>query len=69
MESDEAGSPHSVEIPSEFPHYHGDRINMVMRYAHPTQEHQTQAMEKMSQYVAQQQIAAAEQIQPITPVQ
>lgn len=36
------------------------KINMVMRYAHPTQEHQTKAMEKMSQYVAQQQIAAAE---------
>jgi integrase len=25
------------------------RINMVMRYAHPTQEHQTQAMQKFEQ--------------------
>lgn len=37
------------------------KINMVMRYAHPTQEHQTKAMEKMALYVAEQQIAAAEQ--------
>jgi len=35
------------------------KINMVMRYAHPTQEHQTKAMEKMERYVAQQQIEAA----------
>jgi integrase len=36
------------------------KINMVLRYAHPTQEHQTQAMEKMEQYVALQVIAAAQ---------
>ena len=35
------------------------KINMVLRYAHPTQEFQTRAMEKMEQYVAQQQIEAA----------
>jgi integrase len=35
------------------------KINMVLRYAHPTQEHQTKAMEKMEQYVTQQQIEAA----------
>ena len=34
------------------------KINMVLRYAHPTQEHQTKAMEKMEQYVAVQQIEA-----------
>jgi hypothetical protein len=32
---------------------------MVLRYAHPTQEHQTKAMEKMEQFVTQQQIEAA----------
>jgi|SRR5665213_2029749 len=36
------------------------KINMVLRYAHPTQEHQTKAMEKMEQFVTQQQIEAAE---------
>jgi integrase len=35
------------------------KINMVLRYAHPTQEHQTKAMEKMEQFVAQKQIGAA----------
>lgn len=35
------------------------KINMVLRYAHPTQEHQTKAMEKMEQFVTQQQIEAA----------
>ncbi|MGB8480467.1 MAG: site-specific integrase [Acidobacteriaceae bacterium] len=45
------------------------KINMVMRYAHPTQEHQTQAMEKLEQYVAQQQIEAAEQGHQPTAVQ
>jgi integrase len=33
------------------------RIQMVLRYVHPTQEHQTKAMEKMERYVAEQQIA------------
>lgn len=36
------------------------KINMVLRYAHPTQEHQTKAMEKMEQFVAQKLIEAAE---------
>lgn len=35
------------------------KINMVLRYAHPTQEHQTKAMEKMERFVTQQQIDAA----------
>ena len=30
------------------------KIQMVLRYAHPTQEHQTKAMEKMERYVAEQ---------------
>ena len=34
------------------------KINMVLRYAHPTQEHQTKAMEKVEQYVAARQIEA-----------
>lgn len=36
------------------------KINMVLRYAHPTQEHQTKAMEKMEQFVAAKQIETAE---------
>lgn len=32
------------------------KIQMVTRYAHPTQEHQALAMDKMERYVAQQQI-------------
>jgi hypothetical protein len=36
------------------------KINMVLRYAHPTQEHQTKAMDKMEQFVAAQKIAFAE---------
>ena len=36
------------------------KINMVMRYAHPTQEHQTRAIKKMEQFVAEQRIAFAE---------
>jgi integrase len=35
------------------------KINMVMRYAHPTQEHQTQAGIRMEQYVEAQRRAAA----------
>lgn len=42
------------------------RIQMVLRYAHLTQEHQTKAMEKMERYVAQQQIEAAGQQQGIS---
>jgi integrase len=37
------------------------RIQMVLRYAHPTQQHQTQAMQKLEQFVSEQRIALAEQ--------
>jgi integrase len=40
------------------------KINMVLRYAHPTQEHQTKAMERMEQFVLAQQIASAEKQAP-----
>jgi len=40
------------------------RIQMVLRYAHPTQEHQTQAMEQLEKFNAAQQIAAFEKQQP-----
>jgi integrase len=33
------------------------KINMVLRYAHPTQEHQSKAMEKMEQYVGERMVA------------
>jgi hypothetical protein len=36
------------------------RIQMVLRYAHPTQDHQTQAMEQLERYNAVQQIAEFE---------
>jgi hypothetical protein len=36
------------------------RIQMVLRYAHPTQEHQSSAMERLEQYNAKQQIAEFE---------
>ena len=42
------------------------KINMVLRYAHPTQEHQTKAMEKMEKFVIEQKIALAEQQVPAT---
>jgi integrase len=42
------------------------KINMVLRYAHPTQEHQTKAMDKMEQYVSEQKIAHAERTAPQT---
>jgi len=41
------------------------KIAMVLRYAHPTQEHQAKAMEKMEQYVAAQQIEAVARQQRI----
>jgi len=44
------------------------RIQMVLRYAHPTQEHQTRAMEKMERYVSQQQIEAAARQQVISEI-
>jgi integrase len=37
------------------------RIQMVMRYAHPTQEHQTQAMRKVAIYTSEQKILHAQQ--------
>jgi integrase len=36
------------------------KINMVLRYAHPTQEHQTNAMDKMELYVRGQKVAHEE---------
>jgi integrase len=36
------------------------KINMVLRYAHPTQEHQGKAMDMMERYVTEQKIAHAE---------
>ena len=42
------------------------KINMVLRYAHPTQEHQTKAMDKMEQYVSEQRMAHAERMAPQT---
>ena len=40
------------------------KINMVLRYAHPSQEHQTRAMEKMEQFVGEQKTAYAERTAP-----
>ncbi len=40
------------------------KINMVLRYAHPTQEHQTNAMHKMERYVGGQILADAERLTP-----
>jgi integrase len=40
------------------------RIQMVLRYAHPTQAHQAIAMERLEQFNAAQQIAAFEKLQP-----
>lgn len=39
------------------------RIQMVLRYAHPTQEHQAKAMERLEQFNAAQQIAVFEKRQ------
>jgi integrase len=41
------------------------KISMVTRYVHPTQEHQTKAMEKLERYVAEQQIEAVARRQGI----
>jgi integrase len=40
------------------------RIQMVLRYAHPTQQHQTQAMEKLERFVSEQRISLSEQTSP-----
>jgi len=37
------------------------RIQMVLRYAHPTQSHQAKAMEQLERFNAEQQIAAFSQ--------
>ena len=37
------------------------RIQMVLRYAHPTQQHPHQAMVRLEQFVTEQRIAQAEQ--------
>jgi integrase len=42
------------------------RIQMVLRYAHPTQDHQTQAMEQLERYNAVQQIAGFERQEGMT---
>ena len=42
------------------------KIQMVLRYAHPTQEHQTKAVEKLEQYISAQRIVLAEQTSPAT---
>jgi hypothetical protein len=34
------------------------KINMVMRYAHPTQEHQTRSVERLEQFNAVKQLEA-----------
>ena len=34
------------------------KIQMVLRYAHPTQEHQTRSVERMEQFVAAKQMEA-----------
>jgi integrase len=39
------------------------KINMVLRYAHPSQAHQTSAMGKLERFVAEQQIESAAQTQ------
>ena len=36
------------------------RIQMVLRYAHPTQQHQHQAMQNLERFVSEQRIAHAE---------
>jgi integrase len=36
------------------------KIQMVLRYAHPSQEHQIQAMDKVEKYVREQRAALAE---------
>jgi integrase len=41
------------------------KINMVMRYAHPTQQHQTDAMAKAQEYNTRQLIALAEKTSPV----
>ena len=40
------------------------RIQMVSGYAHPTQQHQAQAMQGLEQFVSEQKIAYAEQKAP-----
>jgi integrase len=42
------------------------RIQMVLRYAHPTQQHQHQAMEKLERFVIEQRIAHVERTSPQT---
>src|SRR5208283_3866996 len=42
------------------------RIQMVLRYAHPTQQHQSQAMQRLERFVSEQRIALAEQTSPQT---
>jgi hypothetical protein len=36
------------------------RIQMVLRYAHPTQQHQSEAMQRLERFIIEQKIALAE---------
>lgn len=40
------------------------KIQMVLRYAHPTQEHQARSVERLEQFVSEQRMALAEQSSP-----
>jgi len=44
------------------------RIQMVLRYAHPTELHQTEAMKRLEEFNAQKQIAEYERAS-VAPVQ
>jgi hypothetical protein len=42
------------------------RIQLVLRYAHPTQEHQTKAIEQLERFNTEQHIAAFERQSSMT---
>lgn len=44
------------------------RIQMVLRYAHPTEQHQTEAMKKLEEFNTARAIAEVEQQQPATVI-
>jgi integrase len=41
------------------------KIQMVLRYAHPSQEHQARSVERLEQFVSEQRMALAEQTSPV----
>jgi hypothetical protein len=43
-------------VPNEFLGH--SKIQMVLRYAHPSQQHQAQAVERLEQFVAARQLEA-----------